>query len=223
MRLLTRTNAKTPKGEALGYITWILYLAPADLSGYEVCGGRSPGCTNDCLYKAGRGQMKSVQKARIQKTKLFFEHREMFMEQLAHETELAIAYAKRKGMKAVFRLNGTSDIPWETIRCRGKRNIFEVFPDQEWYDYTKLLGRKKIPKNYHLTFSRSEANDHQIADAFKHGMNVAVVFHHKPTLYLGFPTLDGDQHDLRFLDPENHIVALSAKGLAKKSHTNFVI
>lgn len=223
MQLLTKSNAKTPKGEAHGYITWILYLAPGDISGYEVCGGRSEACFTDCLYYAGRGRFNPVQQARIKRTKMFFEDREAFMEQLAHEAELAIKYAKKRGMEAVFRLNGTSDIPWETIRCRGKRNIFEVFPDQTWYDYTKLLGRKKIPKNYHLTFSRSEANDHQIAKAMKRGMNVAVVFHRKPSVYLSMPTIDGDAHDLRFLDPVNHIVALSAKGKAIRSNTNFVI
>lgn len=223
MKLLTRSNAKTPKGEAKGYITWILYLAPGDISGYEVCGGRSKECFEDCLYKAGRGQMNVVQQARIKRTKFFFQDRESFMDQLGHEVKLAIAYANRRGMEAVFRLNGTSDIPWESIRYRKHKNIFEAFPDQQWYDYTKLIGRVKIPKNYHLTFSRSEANDHLISKAFSQGMNVSVVFNKKPQVYLDRHVIDGDADDLRFLDPTDCVVGLSAKGKAIRSNSTFVI
>lgn len=222
--LLTRSNAKTPKGERRGWITWILYLAPADISGYEVCGGRSKECTEACLYTAGRGQMNSVQQARIRKTKWFFEDRAGFMKQLVAEIKRCIQYAKKKGMKPAFRLNGTSDIPWESIRIDQYKNIFEMFPDVQWYDYTKLMGRKKIPKNYHLTYSRSGANEQQIVMALKRGMNISVVFDRVPDHYMGLPVLDGDEDDLRFLDPTERIVGLKAKGKAIKSiHSNFVI
>lgn len=222
--LLTRSNAKTPKGERRGWITWILYLAPANLSGYEVCGGRSKDCTALCLYTAGRGQMNSVQQARLRKTKWFFEDRSGFMEQLVREVKRCIAYAKKKGMKPAFRLNGTSDIPWESIRVGDHKNIFEMFPSVQWYDYTKLIGRKKIPKNYHLTYSRSEANEQDIVKALKRGMNISVVFDRLPDQYMNLPVIDGDQDDLRFLDPRERVVGLVAKGKAIKSiHSNFVI
>jgi len=82
MKLLTTQNYKTTKGEKLGVLTGILYLAPAKISGYEVCPRRSEGCTKACLYTAGMGAFSTVQEARINKTKLFFEKREEFMSQL---------------------------------------------------------------------------------------------------------------------------------------------
>lgn len=223
MKLLTKSNAKTVKGEKRGYQTFILYLAPGDLSGYEVCGGRSPGCTSDCLFTAGRGRMSNIQQARIRKTKFFFEDRDQFMAQLVRDVVSAIASSKRKGLTPVFRLNGTSDIPWESIECGEFKNIFARFPDVIFYDYTKLLGRIKLPHNYHLTFSRSETNDEKIRKAFAKGMNVAVVFDSLPPTFKGYPVINGDNDDLRFLDTPMSIVGLLAKGKAIKSTSNFVI
>jgi hypothetical protein len=223
MKLLTKSNAKTVKGEKRGYQTFILYLAPGDLSGYEVCGGRSPGCTSDCLFTAGRGRMSNIQQARIRKTKFFFEDRDQFMAQLVRDVVSAIASSKRKGLTPVFRLNGTSDIPWESIKCGEFKNIFARFPDVIFYDYTKVLGRIKIPHNYHLTFSRSETNEDSIRKAFAKGMNVAVVFDSLPPRFKGYPVINGDNDDLRFLDTPMSIVGLLAKGKAIKSTSNFVI
>ena len=223
MQLLSRSNAKTVKGEKRGYLTYILYLAPGNISGYEVCGGRSPGCFSDCLFTAGRGRMSAVQQARIRKTKWFFEDRESFMQALHSDIAKAIAYSAKKGMTPVFRLNGTSDIPWESIRCGKHKNIFAAYPEQIFYDYTKILGRIKIPKNYHLTFSRSETNDKEILKAFSKGMNVSIVFGNLPRLHMGYPVIDGDADDLRFLDPSDSIVGLKAKGKAIRSTNNFVI
>ncbi len=223
MELLSKSNAKTIKGEKRGYLTYILYLAPGNLSGYEVCGGRSPGCFSDCLFTAGRGQMSSVQQARLRKTKWFFEDRESFMQALHSDIAKAIAYSAKKGMTPAFRLNGTSDIPWESIRCGEHKNVFAAYPDQIFYDYTKILGRIKIPKNYHLTFSRSEANDKQIFKAFAKGMNVSVVFDSLPRTFMGYPVVNGDADDLRFLDSHASIVGLKAKGKAIHSSSNFVI
>ena len=223
MELLSRSNAKTIKGEKRGYLTYILYLAPGNLSGYEVCGGRSTECFLDCLFTAGRGQISSVQQARIRKTKWFFEDRESFMQALHSDIAKAIAYSAKKGMTPVFRLNGTSDIPWESIRCGDYKHVFAAYPDQIFYDYTKILGRIKIPKNYHLTFSRSEVNDKQIPKAFAKGMNVAVVFDSLPRTFMGYPVVNGDTDDLRFLDSHASIVGLKAKGKAIHSSSNFVI
>jgi hypothetical protein len=86
----------------------------------------------------------------------------------------------------------------------------------------------KMPENYRLTFSRSEKNE-DIADGFiKRGGNVAVVFSTRkgralPDTYLGAPVIDGDEHDLRFLDPRGVVVGLRAKGKAKTSRSDFVV
>lgn len=41
--------------------------------------------------------------------------------------------------------------------------------------------------------------------------------------YLGREVIDGDKHDLRFLDKQNVVVGLLAKGKAKQDATGFVI
>jgi hypothetical protein len=236
MKLLSVGNPKTLKGESVGYMTYILHLAPAKLSGYEVCAKRTAGCTDACLNTAGRGGMfkrgettNVIQQARIRKTKMFFENREEFMQLLVKDIILAIKQAKRKGLIPVFRLNGTSDIAWEkyTIGESGL-NIFQIFPGVQFYDYTKILGRKiKDIANYHLTFSAADGNDADVYAAIKQGYNIATVFGIKKTLpmpetYMGLPVFNGDESDLRFLDPKSVIVGLYAKGKAKKDVSGFV-
>jgi hypothetical protein len=215
MKLLTKSNTKTLKGEKRGYITYILHLAPADQSGHEVCKGRSKKCTEFCLDKAGRGRFQMVTNARVRKTKWFFENRLTFMAQLVKDISAAIRHAQKRKLRLVIRLNGTSDIPWELIDCGCYVNIMERYPRVQFMDYTKLINRTSLPKNYHLTFSASETNHAHVKTAIARGMNVAVVFEQLPDTYLGLPVLDGDADDLRFLDPRNHIVGLLPKGPAK--------
>jgi hypothetical protein len=239
MKLLSVGNPKVLKGIKQGYNTYILHLAPANLSGYETCPKRTVGCTSACLNTAGRGGMfkkgettNTIQKARIRKTKMFFENRVEFMADLVKDIELAIKQSEKKGLIPVFRLNGTSDLSFEKYEVirNGKlyRNIFSAFADNIFYDYTKILGRKiaDIP-NYSLTFSAADGNDNDVAKAITQGYNIATVFGIKKTLpmpdsYLGLPVFNGDESDLRFLDPKQVIVGLYAKGKAKKDETGFV-
>lgn len=238
MKLLTAptANPKVAKGLDSSYANYILHLAPADLSGYETCPKRSAGCTAGCLNLAGRGGMfktgettNNIQKARIRKTKLFFEDRATFMAQLVKDIELGIKQSLNKNLIPVFRLNGTSDISWEkySVTRFGVvfKNVFEAFPEVQFYDYSKVLGRriKDIP-NYHITFSAAENNDSDVQKAIEQGYNVAVVFGEKvlPTEYLGRPVINADENDLRFLDPKGVICGLIAKGKAKKDTSGFV-
>lgn len=238
MKLLTVGNTKTVKGEKYGYQTFILHLAPADLSGYETCPKRTEGCTAACLNTAGRGGMfkpggtNTIQEARKRKTRMFFEQREEFMALLVKEIESARKKAEKSNMIAVFRLNGTSDIAFEKYEVvrEGKtyKNIFQAFPFTQFYDYTKILGRKVAgEQNYHLTFSAADGNDTDVLKAIAQGYNVATVFGLKktepmPATYNGRPVFNGDDSDLRFLDPKGVIVGLYAKGRAKKDTTGFV-
>ena len=238
MKLLSESNPKTLKGQSHGFLTFIMHLAPGSLSGFNVCPGASAGCLFSCLNTAGRGHMKNIQDARIRRTRLFFEDRPTFMAKLVDEVSKGIRKAERKGLIPVFRLNGTSDIRWETVPVsvvggQDYRNIFEMFPNVQFYDYTKLSNRRNIPANYHLTFSRSESNDHLIREAMDNGMNVAVVFSTKKNndlpkfipdgIYGPIPVVDGDETDLRFLDPAGSIVGLRAKGKARKDSSGFVV
>jgi hypothetical protein len=166
----------------------------------------------------------AIQQARIRKTQLFFSDRDTFMEQLEQDINLGIRQAARLGLTPVFRLNGTSDLSWEKYTCKGSdRNIFEMFDYVQFYDYTKVLGRKVARyKNYHLTFSAAESNHADTQVAMAAGMNVAMVFDSVPDTYMGRPVINADETDLRFLDPKGVICGLKAKGRAKKDTTGFV-
>jgi hypothetical protein len=239
MKLLSTGNPKILKGLAQGFNTYILHLAPASLSGYNTCPKATAGCTAACLNTAGRGGMfkkgettNVIQKARIRKTIFFFEERSGFMEWLVADIKLAIKQSTRLGLIPVIRLNGTSDIAWEKypVMVDGVEytNIMAAFPDIQFYDYTKVLGRKvKGITNYHLTFSAADGNDTDVNRAIFDGYNIAVVFGIKKTMpmpesYLGMPVFNGDESDLRFLDPKGVIVGLYAKGKAKKDTSGFV-
>ena len=231
MRILNSGNTKTAKGERLGWKTYGIHLAPSKVSGYNTCKWASQGCAAACLNTAGRGIMKNVQDARIRKTIRFFKDKAGFMADLHKEIVAAIKSAKRKNLTACFRLNLTSDLPWETIRHNGK-SMFEHFSDVQFYDYTKSPERMsqfingEMPSNYHLTFSRSEEAKNQklVLPFLGSGGNVAVVFRGKlPSTWQGFQVIDGDISDLRFQDGSGKVVGLVEKGLAKKDETGFVI
>jgi hypothetical protein len=229
MKLLSTGNPKILKGEKQGYMTYILHLAPADVSGYNTCPKATAGCKAACLNTAGRGGMfkrgestNVIQEARKRKTRMFFEDRENFLAILKDDICKAIKQAEKKGLIPVFRLNGTSDISWE------KYGVIQEFPNVQFYDYTKILGRKvNGMANYHLTFSAADGNDLDVLRAIKEGYNIATVFGIKknfpmPETYNGVPVFNGDDSDLRFLDPKGVVVGLYAKGKAKKDTSGFV-
>jgi len=226
-KLLSTANPKIQKGTKLGYLSFILHLAPADLSGRETCPKRTVGCTAACLNTAGRGGMfkrgettNVIQKARIRKTNEFFNNREQFMFDLYHDIVKAKKFAEKQGLIPVFRLNGTSDLSWEKYTVgTTDMNLFELFNHTQFYDYTKVLGRKvsQYP-NYHLTFSKADGNDADVAEALLQGMSVVAVYDEIPA---GVPS--ADETDLRFLDPKGVMLGLKAKGRAKKDYSGFVI
>lgn len=224
------SNPKTAKGAGLPVLSAILHLAPSTVSGYNVCPNASDGCKKACLNFAGRGQMNSVQVARIAKTKLFFENKTEFFNRLNADIVALSRKAKKENVKPAVRLNGTSDLNWTV------GSLIESYPDVQFYDYTKNISSIRRLAwhhaqgkmlNYHLTFSRSESNEHECIEALGLGFNVAVVFSGPaPVEYLASPVIDGDQHDFRFLDPARpggYIIALFAKGPAKKDTSGFVV
>lgn len=231
------TNAKTVKGQKYGFMTGILYMAPSTISGFNTCPmAKVAQCEAACLYSAGRGAFSSVQQSRINKAILFHTQRAAFMAQLVKDIEKLIRKAARANMIPLVRLNGTSDIRWENISfdhtfANGKvRNvtIFDIFPEVQFYDYTKLSNRKDIPSNYDLTFSYSGVLGYQkhVQAAIAQGMRIAAVFRSRkdiPETFLGMECVDGDDSDIRHLDPKGCIVALYAKGNAKKDQSGFVV
>ena len=248
-QLFTFDNGKTPKGEKQGYLTAIMYLAPAGLSGYPMCPFACLAqCEDPCLNTAGRGKFDNVQKARIRKTLMFHQFRDEFNVLLIAEINRAIRKAERMGLTLVVRLNGTSDVAWENETVysvyyrypdlRGEWTIFDLFPTIQFYDYTKAPTRHKLPANYHLTFSYSGVESYKpIVKKWRDkrvDQNMAVVFESEQAKYQTkfYNVVNGDESDLRFLDKRNNVpgyinqfvvVGLTAKGNAKNDTTGFVV
>jgi hypothetical protein len=243
-RVFSFDSPKAIKSIEYGWLNAIHYMAPHTLAGV---GNLCPGSTAPCRYlclgensgQAGMvsywNQINSVRRSRRDKARLFMRRRADYMRHVVRSLELAEIKARKLGMQLCARMNGSTDIAWEGVACERNgikyRNLMEAFPNVTFVDYTKLAGRfnRPLPVNYHLTFSRSEANEAQCRDLLSRGVNVAVVFgsKDKPPHWQGFATIDGDQHDLRHLDPKGVIgvvVALSPKGSrAKRDKSGFVV
>jgi hypothetical protein len=229
MKLLgVGSDAKTIKGVAFNWLTGILYLAPSDESKViNTCPHASKGCRISCLFTAGRGAFEKTRQARIKKTIYFKENRLSFLNDISKDIVALQKKAEKKGMKACVRLNGTSDLPWERFMDDKGLTLMQKHSDVQFYDYTKDAKRMKeylrgeMPSNYHLTFSRSESNQVQADEILKLGGNVAIVYKNPPVS--SDKVVNGDESDLRFTDPDGVIVALKAKGKAKKDTSGFVL
>jgi len=233
------TNAKTIKGQASGYLTGILYLAPATLAGVgNLCPHASQGCLTACLFTAGfAGVYESVNIARVMRTRLLHDQKEIFLSILEGEISAVVRRSEKLGLKPAIRLNGTSDLPWENLAPQ----IFKKFSKVQFYDYTKSFRRAiafakgELPKNYHLTFSLAENNATLANLALDAGVNVAAVVSglKSRTIVLPASTIerkifDADRHDLRFTDRKasdgkGRVGILTAKGKAKKDTSGFVL
>lgn len=212
-------SAKMKYSFNAGTATYCLYLAPANMSGYEVC-PNSKFCRANCLNAAGRNkgdilsrgfEESKINKSRIKKTKLFFENKELFMRLLIKEIERERLIAVLKGMEFSVRLNGTSDLSPEDFVLDGK-NILEIFYDVQFYDYTKVPQRMELTKkypNYDLTLSYNGYNNNICRSYLDNGGKVAVVFFGKmPKTFMGYPVHDANSYDMRYLDPQKHIMGL---------------
>lgn len=215
--LAVESDAKTIKGNKLGYLTGILYLAPStEAGGRDLCPMASPECRLACLYGAGMSAVfPSIKRARIAKTLWYLRDPKSFLATLRADIYRLTVLAAKRGLKPAIRLNGTSDVPKLAMKLAAE------FPEVQFYDYTKLSSPwKRVAANYHLTFSFSGDNLAECMRALAHGVNVAVVFSGTlPESWHGYPVVNGDESDLRFLDAAGVIVGLSTKGDAKKLAT----
>ena len=228
--LLSSGSTKIEKSNKLSdkYFSRIVYLAPDDLADGKrtLCPyAKVAKCNEACLNTAGMGKFSNVQQSRIRKSLMFLNEPQEFMRQLVEDVNKFLRECDRLGKKPALRLNGTSDIQWETIEVDGHENIFAMFPQIQFYDYTKIPTRKvgHIP-NYHLTWSYQEADSKYAALIKNVSNNIAVVFREAlPEVFKGFKVIDGDKHDMRFLDETQVVVGLIEKGEAKKDTSGFVI
>jgi hypothetical protein len=237
-RLLGESNAKLSKSDAAGIniLTYGLSLAPSKASGFNLCSHASAGCIKGCLYNSGHAQIypRAILPARIAKSRLLRKHPDIFRDRLMVELNSAVRRAAKLQARLFVRLNVYSDVEWENEAPE----IFNSFPNIQFYDYTKgydriarFIGQAgDFPSNYHLTFSRSENNWSDCLAVLNAGQNVAVPFHIKrskplPTMFEGFEVINGDLTDLRPLDAKGKIVGLRVKGSKAKADfsSGFVI
>jgi len=214
--------------KVLNIDTYAMYLAPSDLSGKNVCPMATKECISGCLNTSGRSKNMDIsylmiRNARVNKTKFFFEQREMFNNALFNEIKLAAKRTANKDKEFAVRLNATSDLSPVLFKKNGK-NILESFPDIQFYDYTKVLNRIKLTEkypNYDLTFSFSGYNWNDCDVALKNNVRVAVIFNVErnkplPEMFNGYKVIDGDKYDYRPLDERNVIVGLRWKSIRNK-------
>lgn len=239
-RIFSFDSAKAIKAQGYGYLNAIHYMAPASLAGVgNLCPDATESCKALCLgwhsgqagMVANESDLNSVRKSRIDKARRFMRDRAAYMRDVVRSIELGIAKAERMGLQLCVRMNGSTDIAWEGIACERNgmrfRNLMEAFPNIQFVDYTKSARRveRVLPSNYWLTLSRHERNDDDVVRVVKSGKaNAAVVFRSIPWQWNGIPVIDGDQHDLRHLDPKGVIVGLTPKGRkAKRDTSGFVV
>lgn len=218
------SNSKLAKGSAKGWHTISLSLAPADMSGIEVCPGSTPECRRSCIgHSAGCARRyPAVIKARINRTRFLFEQPEAALTLICYELlEWRVKLGPRA--KIAFRPNAFSDIVWEAL-CPGLLKFAKAYGIR-MYDYTKLPARfLKRVDNYDLTLSYSGHNWYDCEDVLKSGGRVAVVFAGwMPKEFAGYRVINGDAHDLRFLDPKGVIVGLRLKGVSTSDASVFAI
>lgn len=225
-------SSKFEKGEKIGVNTYAIYLAPYNLSGHNVCAMATKECIAGCLNTSGRVKMdvqNLIVTARINRTIAFYEQRPEFMAKLIQEIKSAKAKSEREGMAFAVRLNGTSDLSPELFKAFGQ-NILQLFPDVQFYDYTKVLNRAKLLEkypNYHLTFSYTGENWTECETGLKQGINVAMIFDTKkgkdlPETFNGYKVIDGDISDYRPADAKGCIVGLRWKDIANRANNAMV-
>ena len=225
-----KKNGKVDKQHTYG-----LYLAPYNISGYNVCPNATKECMLGCLHASGRTAMEMnstcenrIQNARIGKTRLLIEQQDYFMRWLITEIESKRKTASKKGFGFSVRLNCTSDVDWANIRLYGL-NIFETFPNVQFYDYTKSVKKfDNKPENYHLTYSYTGRNWSECKSVMSKGHNVAMIFNVKkesdiPAMYKGYKVINGDLSDYRVKDGKGVIVGLKWKRIANKANEAKVI
>ena len=251
--LSVSSDPKTIKSLIDGVLTGVMYGMPANGSGeWNDCPFASLGCTMACLNTSGHGgigldqdNLNPVQIARLKRSAFFHTRRSEFWEMLIRDIDRLIRKAKKLGLMPAVRLNGTTDVKWEStpVVINGIKianNIMELYSDVIFYDYTAWPYAKRpnetLPDNYHLTFSRKENNDSQIADNISHGRNVTVVVDIPsrdkttaiPTTWREIPTFDADKSDFRPNDPIGRVLILryksaKASSLADAMESGFVV
>jgi hypothetical protein len=229
------TSAKIAHSQSFSHQhTYAIYLSPANLSGFNVCSHSTPECRMGCLNTSGRAGIEifshetKISDCRKKKTRLFFEETEFFMNWMIAEILHYQKRAAKQGFYFSVRLNATSDIDWSAVYFNG-RNIFQIFPEVNFYDYTKNYNKfSGKTANYHLTYSYTGRNWDLCKELLSKGHNIAMVFNVKkesdlPKEYKGYAVINGDLTDYRIDDAKGIIVGLKWKRIANRDNEKKVL
>jgi hypothetical protein len=207
--------------------------------------GRGGIAKGNATFETPAGELpdNAIQHCRIERTKLYFEDRPEFMRRLYRDVIAFLRKCKRENLKPAIRLNGTSDLLWEkepfpvSDNKRGIHmiytNIFAAFPQIQFYDYSKIAKRfyREMPDNYYLCLSYSQASrkyaDMCLMAREETGCSLVMVTRKgdapSELFSIDDDFVNGDLHDLRFLDKPGSLVLLKAKGKARTDTSGFVI
>jgi len=270
--LTINNNVKTNPDLLKGYLQGTLYLAPQkniinaphygidydtkaiNLSKVNLCKHATTGCSISCIYHQGifkhaLFQKNKVKQARLKRTLKFLTQRETFFAQIIKEIKALQRKSKRKNLIPIISLNGTSDILWEKegfiYQEKEYKHLMELFPEVQFFDYTKYnipKSRKKLPLNYHLTYSRAGTHRGKIIDDWEtitsyldKNINVAIVCTYaiKTKLldnshYQDYGLIDGDLQNNRALDQNSkgekgNIILLEANKKTDINSSGFIL
>jgi hypothetical protein len=208
-------------------------------SGFNAC-ANAGFCQRACLHFCGRNDSamqheaagdpfkSSITLGRWRRTfRLLFAQEGLFKD-LKRECLLLGKHAREAGLIPVIRINGLSDLPNMVERIA--QDVQAEDPSIRFLDYTKITmysgtGSQEPRMSWYngtvyRSYSVSEASS-SVAFARKllmQGHSVSVVGDRpwEPGMtWEGYPTLDGDLHDIRFADPAGTVAWLSPKGPAR--------
>ena len=225
------TNTKVSK-DVDGYELLIMQLAPVKVAKRRLDDGTilntcpdAGACAKTCIFESGRGASKSVFDARVWRTVNLIQSdgsiSPVALAQIEIELAKAVRSANRRGKRLAVRLNGFSDLPFESLLGI---DFFARWFDVQFYDYTKSFERwqmhlsGKLPANYDLTFSISEKRTLSevlpiiTAQHARHARCAVVSRNPAAMLAFGANYVDGDKHDATFVHPTGTILVLAAKG-----------
>jgi hypothetical protein len=155
------------------------FRLPRVPGGIDFCIGSNAACRATCLVYSGNNPVADGQTlVKMARSLSLVMDPEAWVRMFVAAIERHVEQAAKKDFVPYIRPNVLSDIPWELI-CP---ELFELFPDLGFYDYTKIPGRTGLP-NYDLTFSFSGTNERQTVSELKRGHRVAVVFWLPNTCY----------------------------------------
>lgn len=207
-------SAKTFKAPK-GWRQVIQYLAPARAAGgpVTVCPWATEQCERACLAwhsgMAAIGERNSVRDARVARVNAWRADPDAYVALMHRQLQAEARKAARQGERLAARANGGSDLPfWSWL---GKLPPVEC----RWNEYTKNPAWAENPpelwgQRIHVTYSASERDtDAALGERIRRGWAVAIVSADadaalaRGEVRLGryaAPCIDGDTHDLRFLD-----------------------